>query len=108
MSGLNEREKAFENKFAHDGELSFKANALRNKLLGIWAAEKLGKTGEEIASYAKEVVLSDFEEAGDQDVISKLLKDFFDAEIEVTEQEIVAEMERLLPIARDQVVGAKG
>ena len=105
MASFDEREKGFERKFAHDEELSFKANALRNKMLGLWAAQKLGKTGEEAAEYAKDTVLVDFEAEGDDDVIGKLLKDFYNAEIPITEAEITAEMERLLPIAQKQIAG---
>ena len=76
MTTFDKREEGFEKKFAHDEELRFKANARRNKLLGQWAAEKLGLTGDEAAAYAKEVVMSDFEEAGDADVFKKVRKDF--------------------------------
>ena len=105
MTSFDDREKGFERKYAHDEELSFKANALRNKMLGLWAAEKLGKTGEEATQYAKDIVLVDFEGEGDDDVIGKLLKDFFNAEIAITEAEINAEMERLLPIAYKKISG---
>lgn len=105
MTSFDDREKGFERKFAHDEELSFKANALRNRMLGMWAAEKLGKTGEDAKQYAKDVVLVDFEVEGNDDVIGKLLKDFYNAEIAITEAEINAEMERLLPIAHKQIVG---
>jgi len=105
MTSFDEREKGFERKFAHDQELSFKANATRNKMLGLWAAEKLGKTGEDAAQYAKEVVLSDFEVEGDSDVVEKLLKDFYNAEIPLTEAEIRKEMERLMPLAQEKVLG---
>lgn len=105
MTSFDDREKGFERKYAHDEELSFKANALRNKMLGLWAAEKLGKTSEEAVQYAKDIVLVDFEVEGSSDVIGKLLKDFFNAEIAITEAEIVAEMERLLPIAHKKIVG---
>jgi hypothetical protein len=105
MTSLDDRAKGLENKYAHDEELSFKAIARRNKLLGLWAAEKMGKNAEEASSYAKDVVLSDFESEGDGDVIAKLLKDFYNAEIEISEQEIIAEMERLLPIAKSQMLG---
>ena len=76
MSDFSDREKGFERKFALDEELRFKAMARRNKLLGLWAAEKLGKTGEAAEAYAKEVVAADFEEAGDGDVLRKLKTDF--------------------------------
>lgn len=75
MSTFDDRESAFENKFVHDEELQFKADARRNKLLGLWAADLLGKSGEEADAYAKEVVLSDFEEAGHEDVYRKLFND---------------------------------
>ena len=105
MTSFDERGKGFERKFAHDEELAFKARSLRNKMLGLWAAEKLGKTGDEATAYAKDVVLVDFEVEGDSDVIGKLLKDFYDAEIIITEQEITSEMERLLPIAQNKIIG---
>ena len=71
MSTFDKREEGFEKKFAHDEELLFKANARRNKLLGLWAAEKLGLSGDAANAYAKEVVMSDFEETGDHDVAKK-------------------------------------
>ena len=67
MSGLKDRENAFENKFAHDEELRFRTEARRNKLLGLWAAGLMGKSGDDAAAYAKEVVASDFEEAGEEE-----------------------------------------
>jgi hypothetical protein len=76
MAGFEERKDAFEKKFAHDEELRFKATARRNKLFGLWAAERLGKTGADAEAYAKAVVLADFEEAGDADVIRKVRQDF--------------------------------
>ncbi|HEY0442437.1 MAG TPA: DUF1476 domain-containing protein [Xanthobacteraceae bacterium] len=76
MTSFDKREEGFEKKFAHDEELRFKASARRNKLLGRWAAEKLGLTGEAVDAYAKEVVVSDFDEAGDHDVFMKVRKDF--------------------------------
>ncbi len=76
MTTFDKREEGFEKKFAHDEELKFKAAARRNKLLGLWAAEKLGLTGAAVDAYAKEVVVADFEEAGDEDVFRKLRKDF--------------------------------
>ncbi|MCE2927733.1 MAG: DUF1476 domain-containing protein [Rickettsiales bacterium] len=107
MTNLKDREKAHETKFAKDEELNFKANARRNKLLGLWAAEKLGKTGAEADAYAKDVVMADFETDGDSDVVFKIIKDFANDGQEISEQEIRTEMNRLLPIARDQVMADK-
>src|ERR1700744_1951620 len=76
MTTFDKREEGFEKQFAHDEELRFKATARRNKLLGLWAAEKLGLTGAEADSYALSVVMADFEETGDHDVARKLRKDF--------------------------------
>jgi hypothetical protein len=76
MTTFDKREEGFEKKFAHDEELRFKANARRNKLLGLWAAEKLGLSGAEADAYAKEVVVADFEESGDDDVLRKVRNDF--------------------------------
>ncbi len=78
MSTFDDRENAFENKYAHDAEMQFKAEARRNKLLGLWVADLLGKTGEQAAEYAKEVVKSDFEEAGHEDVYRKVSGDLGD------------------------------
>jgi len=75
MSTFDERENAFENKYAHDAEMQFKAEARRNKLLGLWAADLMGKTGDAAAEYAKEVVKADFEEAGSEDVVRKVAAD---------------------------------
>jgi hypothetical protein len=76
MTTFDKREEGFEKQFVHDEELKFKAIARRNKLLGLWAAEKLGLKGAEAEAYAKALVLSDFEEAGDHDVFGRLRKDF--------------------------------
>jgi len=75
MTLFNDREDAFEKQFAHDEELRFKATARRNKLFGLWVAERLGKTGEEAEAYAKSVVLADFQEAGDGDILRKVAQD---------------------------------
>lgn len=101
MSGMSDREKAFENKFAHDQDLKFKAMARRNKLLGQWAAGLLGKA--DIDAYAKEVVASDFEEAGDDDVFRKVRGDFDAAGVKQTDQQIRDKMNELLAVAIDQV-----
>jgi len=76
MTSFDKREEGFEKKFAHDEELRFKANARRNKLLGLWAAEKLGISGDAANAYAKDVVMADFEEAGEEDVFKKVRTDF--------------------------------
>ena len=76
MTTFDKREEGFEKQFAHDEELKFKATARRNKLLGLWAAEKLGLSGAEAEDYAKSVVMADFEEAGDHDVLHKIRRDF--------------------------------
>ena len=76
MTTFDKREEAFEMQFAHDEELRFKATARRNKLLGLWAAEKMGLTGADADSYALSVVMADFEEPGDHDVVRKIRKDF--------------------------------
>ena len=101
MSTFDEREQAFEKKFAHDAELSFKAEARRNKLLGLWAAELLGKTGDEAAAYAREVLKADLEESGDEDVYRKISGDLGDKADEPT---IRAKMKELLSIAKDQIL----
>lgn len=75
MTSFNDRENAFENKFVHDAETQFKIDARANKLLGLWGAELLGKTGAEADAYALEVIKSDFEEAGHEDVVRKVSKD---------------------------------
>ena len=103
MASMDDRKKAFENKFAHDEELKFRAMARRNKMLGLWAAEKLGKTGEAAEAYAKEVINSDFEEAGDHDVFRKVRKDFDDAGVDQSDHQIRRTMDELLDQAVEQV-----
>lgn len=103
MSSLNDREKGFEKKFAMDEEQRFKATARRNKMLGLWAAEKLGKTGDEAEAYAKEVIISDIEEAGDHDVFRKVRKDFDDAGVQQSDHQIRRTMDELLAQAIEQV-----
>ena len=101
MTTFDKREEGFEKKFAHDEELKFKAYARRNKLLGLWAAAELGKTGAEADAYAKEVVLADFEEAGDDDVLRKVTKDLEAKGI--SEQQVRAQMAELLAQAVAQI-----
>jgi hypothetical protein len=103
MNEFNKREEGFEKKFALDEELKFKAEARRNKLLGLWAAEKLGITGDAASAYAKEVVAADFEEAGDRDVVHKVLKDLTAKGNAATEADIRAKMDELLAQAVAQV-----
>ncbi|MCM8557375.1 DUF1476 domain-containing protein [Sphingomicrobium sediminis] len=100
MADFNDREKAFENKYARDQEMQFKVTARRNKLLGLWAAEKLNLTDVEAENYAKEVVRADFEEAGDEDVIRKVLGDLTGAGCEVSEADIRAALEHKTVEAR--------
>lgn len=103
MSSMDERSQAYENKFAHDEELRFKAEARRNKLLGLWAADLLGKSGEEAEEYAKQVVLADFEEAGDQDVFRKVRADFDAAGVEQSDHQLRRTMDELMQTAMDQI-----
>jgi len=101
MSGISDREKAFENKFAHDQELRFKAEARRNKLVGLWAAGLLGKADPD--AYAKEVVASDFEEAGDEDVVRKVMGDLTAGGVSITDEELRAKMIEFLGQAIEQI-----
>lgn len=104
MADFNDRQKAFENKFARDAELQFKVTARRNRLVGEWAAAKMGKSGDEIAAYAKEVVAADFEEAGDEDVIRKILADFQASDTDVDDAAIRAALEENMNEARRQFI----
>jgi hypothetical protein len=101
MSSLDERGDAFEKKFAHDAELQFKVEARRNKLLGLWAAELLGKSGDEADEYYKEVIRSDFEEAGDEDVYRKVSGDLGDKSDEAT---IRSKMTEFMAAAKTQIM----
>lgn len=101
MSTFDEREHAFESKYAHDAEMQFKADARRNKLLGLWAAELLGKSSEDAAEYAKSVVKSDFEEAGHEDVYRKVSGDLGAKADETT---IRAKMAELMALAKEQIM----
>jgi hypothetical protein len=96
MTTFDKREEGFEKKFAHDADLKFKANARRNKLLGLWAAEKLGLPDAEAAAYAKEVVIADLEEAGDDDVFRKIRKDFDAKGVKETDHQIRRTMDELM------------
>jgi hypothetical protein len=103
MSTFDKREEGFEKKFALDEEQKFKAEARRNRLVGLWAAEKLGITGDAAMAYAKEVVAADFEEAGDADVLRKVFKDLTAKGLAATEAEIRRKMDELMAAAAAQV-----
>lgn len=96
MTTFDKREEGFEKKFALDEELRFKATARRNKLLGLWAAEKLGKSGADADAYAKSVILADFEEIGDEDVVRKIRTDFEAASLSFTDIEIRKMLDELM------------
>jgi hypothetical protein len=101
VTTFDDRESAFENKFAHDAEMQFRAEARRNKLLGLWAAGLLGKTGDEAEAYAREVVKADFEEAGHEDVIRKVAGDLGDKS---SPEQIRSKMSELMAVAKGQLV----
>lgn len=103
MTTFDDRKDAYENKYVHDKEMEFKVTARRNKLLGLWAAEKLHLQADEREKYAREVVAADLEVPGDSDVLHKVLRDFEAAGIQLTEKDVRAEMHRLLEVARDQI-----
>lgn len=106
MTNMKDRQESFERKFALDEEQKFRAIVRRNKLLGLWAAEKLGKSGVEAEAYAAEVVKADFEEVGDEDVFRKVRKDFDTAGVEQSDHQIRRTMEELLATAAEQVKNA--
>ena len=104
MTTFDQRKDAFENKFAHDEELRFKATARRNKLLGLWAAEQMGLSEEHAKDYAKEVVAADFAEAGDEDVFRKVVGDLKAKGASVSDEMVRKKMAELVQVARDQVL----
>jgi hypothetical protein len=104
MSSFDNREKGYEAKFRRDKELEFKVMARRNKLLGLWAAELMDMDATEGAAYAKQVVIADFDEPGDEDVYRKVFGDLTAKGIAVTEHKVRAEMTRLIGVAHDQIV----
>lgn len=107
MTTFDDRERAFEAKFARDEEMAFRVIARRNRLVGQWAAAKMGLTPEETDAYAKAVVQADFEETGDEDVIRKLVGDLIAAEIEVEEADVRRALEDANVDARRQLLEAK-
>jgi hypothetical protein len=106
MTTFDKRKDAYESKFARDEELRFKATSRRNKLLGLWAAEKLGKTGADAEAYAREVIRSDMEEAGDNDVFRKVRRDFDAAGVQQSDHQIRRSMEELMAEAVAQIESA--
>lgn len=104
MTTFDDRERAFERKFAHDTEMQFKAEARRNKLLGLWAAERMGLSGEAADAYARSVVLADLKEKGDEDVFRKVKGDLDAKGVSVPDDELRKRMRELLAQAKAQIV----
>ena len=104
MTTFNDREKAFEDKFKHDQELQFRVENRRNKLLGLWVAELLGKTGAEADSYAREVISADFDEPGIEDVVRKVLTDVAEEGIDLSEHRIRKKLDELMEVAKQQIM----
>ena len=105
MSGFDKRKEGFESRFAHDENLEFRAAARRNKLLGLWLAGLMNKSKDEAEAYAKQVIISDFEEVGDEDVFRKLRADADEAGLTLSDHQIRAKMAELMEQAREQVRG---
>jgi hypothetical protein len=105
MTTFDDRKKGFEDKFKHDQETAFKITARRNKLLGLWAAERLGLAGDAAEAYARDVVAADFEKPGDDDVVEKVSKDLAAKNAGVTEVQVRDQMHRLAAEARKQITG---
>lgn len=103
MTTFDKREKAQEAKFVHDAETTFKINARRNKLLGLWAADLMDLKGQAAKDYASEVIKADFEEPGEEDVYRKVMGDFQAKGIDISEHRLRRKMSELLDIAREQV-----
>ena len=103
MTTFDEREKGFEAKYKRDQELQFKIAARRNKLLGLWAAEKMGLADDAAQAYAKEVVIADFDEPGDDDVLRKVLGDLDGRGLGIDGKEVRREMDRLMEVAAEQL-----
>jgi hypothetical protein len=106
MTTFDEREKSFENKYQHDQEIQFKVHARRDKLVGLWAASRLGLSGAAAETYARDVVVSDLENPSDEDLVAKILKDFQAKGVSASAAEIRKELEHKLPIAKQQVLQA--
>ncbi|WP_366655792.1 DUF1476 domain-containing protein [Fodinicurvata sp. EGI_FJ10296] len=104
MNTFDERKKAFEAKFQHDQELLFRITNRRNRLLGLWAAELLGKSADDAATYAREVIAADFERPGHEDVVEKVRADFKAANVELSDHRLRKKMDELLAVAHDQIM----
>ncbi len=104
MSSFDDREKQFEAKFQHDQELQFKVTARRNRLLGEWAGELMGLSGEALKAYAGDVVQSDFDKPGDEDVLEKVLADLNGKNIQASNHQVRKQMDDLLAEAKKQVM----
>jgi len=103
MSTFDDREDRFEQEYKHNAEVQFKVEARRNKLLGLWAAEKLGMNATDAAEYAKTVVLSDLDEPGEEDVFRKVRADLDNASEKVSDEDIREQMAALTPVAKEQI-----
>ncbi len=108
MSTFDDREKGFEKKFEHDQELQFRAEARRNKLMGLWAADQMGITGADAEAYAREVVQADFEEPGPEDVIRKIKGDFESKGVDKSDHQIRRQLDDCMAEARRQMMGETG
>jgi hypothetical protein len=102
-SSFEKREQAQEAKYAHDSEIAFKVSARRNKLLGLWAAELMGMSGADAEAYAKQTVMSDFDEPGDEDVFRKVMGDLTTAKVEMSDHDLRRKMDGLSTVAREQL-----
>lgn len=105
MTSFNDREQGYENKFAHDEDLAFRIKARSHKLLGLWAAGKLGKSGAQAEAYARDLVMADFDHTGGGDIVARLMKDFAAANIKVTEKDIRIQMQECHAEAQKQLAG---
>jgi len=108
MTTFDERENAFENMYAHDAEMQFKAQARRNKLLGLWAAERMSLTGDAAAAYAKSVVIEDLREVGDDDVFRKIADDCAAKGVAIPDAELRRRMKEFMSKAKAQIVTEAG
>jgi hypothetical protein len=105
MTSFEDRQRAQEEKFGRDQELLFKAKSRRNRMLGLWAAEKLGLSGDAADAYAKEVVAADFEKPGDDDIVAKVVRDFAGKKLAIGEAQVRDELQRLFAVAKKQLLG---